>query len=171
MAEQISGTSIKADLTPATKLRAPFQVEEEDRRKFVRIDFAAPVAIRRVKDADGTWTDPALSAPIHGMILNLSAGGVLVDTDVALAEGEVVLLYMTVQDNAPLNDILGVVKRVDIDPDGCLVGVEFSCRDRLTDRLSHAEIELLPPAADTFVAVITTVLESYLEPPTEAKRG
>jgi len=66
------------------------------------------------------------------------------------------------QDVEKLDNVLGLVKRVDPDGEGCLVGIEFISRENLKDMLSQAEIDLLSENISGFEATVQQVLGRYL---------
>jgi hypothetical protein len=150
------------------RARRPFKVVEQEKRRFIRLEIAAPMSLRRIKGSDGHYRLQDDSAVIHGLILNLSAGGVLVDLDQALDEGDVVSMHFTLQETECLENVLGLVKRVDIDAEGCLAGIEFVTRELLTDRLSHAEMELLGDEHTNFNNSVRQVLGRYVSRETAA---
>jgi hypothetical protein len=149
--------------------RRPFKVSQEEKRRFIRLEISTPMSLSKIKDreghyqADGNWQD------IHGLILNISAGGVLVDLDQAIEEGDIVSMHFTLQDIEGLDNILGLVKRSDIDTDGCLAGIEFVSREVLVDYLSQAELDLLGPEYTNFNSSVRQVLNRYVheEPASE----
>jgi len=150
------------------KARRPFKVVEEEKRRFIRLEIAAPMSLKRIKGSEGHYRVRSDWHVIHGLILNMSAGGVLVDLDQALDEGDVVSMRFTLQETEQLENVLGLVKRVDIDSEGCLAGIEFVTREFLADRLSRAEMELLGEEHTTFNTSVRQVLSRYISRETAA---
>lgn len=142
--------------------RRPFEVRSENRRRFVRIEISSPMTMRKIRDTGGQlWPDGEWHV-IHGTILNISDGGVLVDVDQNLQEGDIVSLHFIMQDVEPLADVLGQVMRADQDEAGILVGIKFITIQSLADRLSRAELDLLPETLTEFQACIKGALEKYV---------
>jgi len=144
------------------RARRPFKVVEEEKRRFIRLEIAAPMSLKRIKGAEGHYRIQNDWNVINGLILNLSAGGVLVDLDQAIEEGDVVSMHFTLQEKEQLENVLGLVKRVDIDSEGCLAGIEFVSRESLADRLSRAEMELLGEEHTNFNSSVRQVLSRYV---------
>ncbi|RME26743.1 MAG: PilZ domain-containing protein, partial [Candidatus Zixiibacteriota bacterium] len=98
--------------------RPPFRVETENRRRFIRIEISTPMSLDRVRNGEGELQPLTDVQTIHGRILNISGGGVLVDLDQLIDEGDLVLMSFTLQGVEQLRDVAGLVKRVDHDSEG-----------------------------------------------------
>jgi len=142
--------------------RRPFKVSQEDKRRFIRLEISSPMSLRKLKDREGQYRSHEDWQVIHGMILNISASGVLVDLDQAVDEGDVVSMHFTLQEVEGLDNVLGLVKRIDIDAEGCLAGIEFISREWLTDHFSQAELELLGDEHTNFDSSVCEVLNRYV---------
>ena len=150
------------------RARRPFKVVKEEKRRFIRLEIAAPMSLRRIKDREGHYWAQGDWHVIHGQILNVSAGGILVDLDQALEERDVVSMHFTLQETESLDNVLGLVKRVDIDSEGCLAGIEFVSRENLVDHFSQAEMELLGDEYTNFNSSVRQVLNRYISRETAA---
>jgi len=150
--------------------RRPFKVCQEEKRRFIRLEISSPMSLKRIKDREGHYWAQGDWQVIQGLILNISAGGILVDLDQALEEGDVVSMNFTLQEVEGLDNILGLVKRSDIDTDGCLAGIEFVSREHLSDYFSQSEMELLGTEYTNFDSSVRQVLNKYVykESTTEA---
>ena len=148
--------------------RRPFKVVEEEKRRFIRLEIATPMSLRRIKACENHYWAQGDRQFIHGRILNVSAGGILVDLDQALEERDVVSMYFTLQETERLENVLGLVKRVDIDSEGCLAGIEFVSRENLVDYFSQAEMELLGDEYTNFNSSVRQVLNRYVSRETAA---
>ena len=148
--------------TESVTARTPFKVETENRRRFIRLQISAPMSMDRLRTGGGPLRPDGDGYTIHGTILNISAGGVLVDLDQLVDEGDLVLMSFTLQEVEHLDNVLGLVKRVDHDTDGILAGIEFLTRERLQDLLSEAELELLGDRGTSFDEGVRAVLERYI---------
>lgn len=140
----------------------PFAVQTENQRRFVRLEISAPMEMARVKDTSGQFWPEGQLQSINGMLLNISAGGVLVDLEQAVHEGDIVLMQFTLQETERLDNVLGLVKRAEHDGEGWLVGVQFISKAALTDFLSTAQIDLLPSSINTFEERVTEVMNRNL---------
>ncbi len=143
-------------------VREPLKVEEENRRRFVRLQISSPMSMRKIKDIFGNYWPDGGDYTIAGSILNISACGVLVELDQPLNEGDVVAMRFALEKVEPLDGILGIVKRCDVDDEAALAGIEFVERKDLNDRLSNAEMDLLSQKLMNFKASVRDVLGRYI---------
>ncbi|MFZ5979242.1 MAG: PilZ domain-containing protein [Candidatus Zixiibacteriota bacterium] len=143
-------------------VRKPFRMNRENQRRFIRLEISSPMTLKKIKDAAGNFWPEGDWHVINGMILNISAGGVLVEVDQPLLEGDVVSMYFTLQDVECLDNVLGLVKRVDGEDGFFLAGVEFITREYLTDLFSRGEMDLLPENLTNFDESVRTVLNKYV---------
>jgi len=66
------------------EVRKPFKVDEDNQRRFIRLEISAPVWMKSVKDClENFSTDDDYQ--YHGTVLNISAGGVLVESEEPIA--------------------------------------------------------------------------------------
>ncbi len=145
------------------QVRAPFKVTQDTRRRFVRVEIASPLYIQRIKGADGGFWPEGQDRPISGTILNISLGGVLVDLDNAIKHGDIVTLKFNLQGEVVLQNVLGLIKRSEESEGKYLTGIEFVDRERLSDRLTRAELDLLSDEIDGFNDNVRKVLKKYIE--------
>ncbi|UCD62825.1 MAG: PilZ domain-containing protein [Candidatus Zixiibacteriota bacterium] len=151
--------------------KKPFRVERDERRRFVRLEISAPVSLKSVKDGLGNFSPEGSEFTYDGIILNISAGGLLVDLDQPIGESDVVLMRLILQEVETVDNVLGVVKRVEKDDHGYLVGIEFVSRENLKDMLSESEIELLNENIDGFEEKVHEVLSRYLYEDSPSGKG
>ena len=142
--------------------RKPFKVTAENVRRFVRLEIASPITISVVKDSLGNFNCDGGDLKIDGIILNISPGGMLVAMGHPLAAGDIVLMSFSLQDIETLDDVLGIVKRVEKDGDSYMDGIEFITRTDLEDRLTTAELDLLTDKASHFEDKVQEMLQRYL---------
>jgi hypothetical protein len=142
--------------------RKPFKVEMQDSRRFVRIEISSPMSLSKIKDAGGNFEPDGDWHTLHGLILNISAGGVLVEVDQPLLEGDVVSMHFTLQEIESIDNVLGLVKRADEDEGAFLAGIQFITREYLRDIFSQAEMDLLPDRLTNFNESIRDVLNKYI---------
>ena len=144
------------------RARKPFRIEAEDQRRFIRLVISSPMSMKKIRDTAGNYWPEGDWHVIHGMILNISAGGLLVELDQAIDQGDVVAMHFTIQEVEGLDNVLGLVKRVDIQPDCSLAGIEFITREQLSDYFSHSEMDLLGQDCTSFDDSIRRVLNKYI---------
>ncbi len=156
--------------TSAVKARKPFKVSNDNQRRFVRIEISSPMAMRRLKDIFGNFWPSEERYLIEGTILNISAGGVLVEIDQPLNEGDIVSMRFRLQEVEDLHNVLGLVKRSEQDADYYLSGIEFITAQQLQDKLSRAELDLLGDNINDFQGSVQKALEKYLYHEKESPR-
>jgi hypothetical protein len=161
---------VQAD-TAAIRARRPFKVDGRDQRRFIRLEISSPMSLKKIKDGVGNYWPHGDWHVINGMILNISAGGVLVDLDQAVDEGDVVSMNFMLQEVEGIDNILGMVKRTDIEPEGCLAGIEFISKDILIDYFSQAEMDLLAESHTNFDSSVRQVLDRYVSRETTAQQA
>ena len=144
------------------KVRQPFTLREESQRRFVRLEISSPMSLKKIKDIFGGFWPHGAGFTIDGTMLNISAGGVLVELDQPINEGDIVAMRFTLQGIETLENVLVVVKRTDQDDTNWLVGIEFVDRDSLTDILSQAELEMLADNLSGFGETVQEVLKKYI---------
>lgn len=142
--------------------KQPFKVDRDNRRQFVRLEISAPVSLASIKDGLGNFCPEGDRFVHEGTILNISAGGVLVDLEQPVGERDIVLMRFILQEVESIDNVLGIVKRVEKDENSYLVGVEFISRENLKDMLSQSEIDLLNDSIDGFQEKVHEVLGRYL---------
>jgi hypothetical protein len=137
--------------------------DQLERRRFVRIEITSPASLNRIKDIFGNYWPHGEDYTIPGTILNISTGGVLLDLEHPVNEGDVVALRFSLQKRSALEGVLGLVKRCDHDDEGNLTGVEFVDRKHLVDRLSGSEMDLLAEHFDNFSCSLEQFVKRCLE--------
>lgn len=131
-------------------IKQPLQLYKERKRRFVRLEIAAPVTYG-VLNIDRPL-DEALQNQHNGTILNISGGGVLMVGDTSLAEGTYVTMSFELSGSDLITGIAGKVKRVDEDGEGgYLVGIEFCSETELNSVFGQANIGSVISSFDTKV--------------------
>ena len=146
----------------AVRARKPFAMASENGRRFVRLEISSPMSLRRIKDIFGNFRPNEQTYDVEGTVLNISAGGVLVDLDEPLNDGDIVLMRFRLQGVEALENVLGLVKRCEQDDGLFLCGIEFVTRRFLEDNLSRSELELLGERLFDFQESVRGVLSRYL---------
>lgn len=161
----ISRTKFVSDVDvkgTALNIRHPFRLSQENQRRFVRLEISSPMSLYMIKDIFGNFQTGEQEFTIDGKILNLSMGGVLIEVDQSLNEGDIVAMRFSLQEGETIDNVLGVIKRSDQDGDCCLAGIEFVDRDHLADKLSQGEMDILSDRLTDFKDSIRQVLERYV---------
>lgn len=149
----------ETDTLTATK---PFKLEQDERRRYVRLEISSPMALRKIRDIGGQFWPQGERRVIDGLILNISGSGVLVEINQPVNEGDVVVMQFTLQDVERLEHVLGLVKRADYDDEGYLVGIEFVTREDLADLFPQDQLALLAQDMTGFGESIRRVVNRYV---------
>lgn len=157
-----NGKGLPTSTTIDFEVREPFKIMEDNRRRFIRIDIEEPVSFMVLKtEEDGFW--PECDGPAgQGEIINISAGGVLMFVTEPLLVNTLVSMSMQLTGCDPVDNILGKVKRIDMDSGGYLVGIESIPREQLSDYLSEAEIGQIPKELASFNERLRMLLNNYV---------
>lgn len=156
------GKGLKSSTAVDFQVKPPFKIMEDNRRKFIRIDIDAPLTFCTIKSGEGTFWAECDGPSGDGEILNISAGGILMFTRHPIMEKTLVSMSMKLEGCETIDNILGLVKRTEIDSGGYLVGLESITRERLKDVLNEEEIEQLPQSLSSFTERLQTLLNQYI---------
>jgi c-di-GMP-binding flagellar brake protein YcgR len=151
------------DRAKTKKTQKPFRVYHHKRRRYVRLDVDSPI---KFKLFDPYKPDPSMDEKslCDGRILNISGGGVLMETDFSVKEGDYIMMEFTLCKTETLSGIIGKVKRVDDEDknEKPLVGAEFMSADQLRDELPEDTLESLGDAAFSFDEQIRKMLLKHV---------
>jgi len=138
-----------------------FPIRSSQGRKYVRIEVSSPVDFRLLIPKRGKISLSRNQS--SGKILNLSCGGILLESDEAISEGEFLLLSLNLNGLVILEGVLGKTKRVESTEDGeYLLGVEFCSREELENLASKEEIEKLPVKVASFNHKLREIVLGYV---------
>ncbi|MEA3296432.1 MAG: PilZ domain-containing protein [candidate division Zixibacteria bacterium] len=143
-------------------IRRPLKIDHDEQRQFVRLGISSPMSLTMIKDILGDFWSSGRDYDIDGTILNISAGGVLVELEQPLNEGDIVAMRFSLEEVESLEGVLGLVKRCEQDEDCYLTGIEFVTRQNLGDKLSQSEMELLSDNFSHFDRTVQKVLSRYI---------
>lgn len=143
-------------------VKPPFRMEEDKKRRYIRLEISEPIALVVMKDRDGGFWPDGDGAGHEGRILNISAGGVLVEGTGAIEEGTLVVIKLSLHDVEIIDNIIGLVKRSELDGDAWLTGIEFLPRECLADHFSAAELNLIPTELASFGEQLRKTLNRYV---------
>jgi hypothetical protein len=120
-------------------IKQPLQLYRARRRRYVRLEIAAPVVYLPL-DIDRPLDRDYLKQQT-GTLLNISGGGALLACPQRLNENSFVSMDLELTGLEMLTGVVGKVKRVDDDGDGeYLVGIEFCSEQELTAVFGDANI-------------------------------
>ena len=157
-----SGKGLPSSATVDFEVKPPFQIMEDNRRRFIRIDFEEPICYTTLKNTDGAFWPDGDGPSGKGEILNISAGGFLMFTDEPVMENSLLSMSIKIEGCEEVNNILGLVKRTDIDSGGYLIGIESITREKLFDIMSSQEIEQIPSDVASFTERLRALLNTYI---------
>jgi len=152
-------------------VKAPFKLEKDDQRRFIRLEIIDPLNYSVLKNRSGGFWPDGDGPSYTGSILNISAGGLLIISDGALEEGSLVIIKLSLQGVEIIKNVIGIVKRVEQDENDWLVGIEFITRETLTDRLTSAEFDLIPKDVASFNEHLRGILNNYVQQKQITKEG
>jgi hypothetical protein len=145
------------------RAQKPFRVEQQEQRRFVRLEISSPMSLRHIRDLAGNFWPEGNRHVIDGTVLNISGGGVLAELNEQVHEGDVVSMRFTLQGVETLDNVLGLVKRAEHDDGAFVVGIEFITRERMADVFTQGEMDILSERMTDFEDQVRTVLGRYMQ--------
>ena len=146
---------------PLFTVKEHFPIRNSQGRKYVRIEINSPACFRLLLPKRGRIT--LSENRCSGRILNLSCGGMLLETGEVVPEEAFLLLSLDLNGFVILEGILGRTKRVEPTGDGeYLVGVEFCSREELENYVSKEQINRLPVKVASFNHKVKEIILSYV---------
>jgi hypothetical protein len=150
----------KSTWPPLTE-KDPFAIRSSRGRQYVRIEISSPIDFRLLVPKGGRIR--LAKKQCSGRILNLSCGGILLESSEVIPEGEFLLLSLNLNGLVILEGVLGKTKRVEPKEDGeYLIGVEFCSREELENFASKEEIEKLPVKVGSFNHKLKDIVLGYV---------
>jgi hypothetical protein len=128
----------------------------------VRLDVTSPVEIRLLVPASGENTEPGF-IPYTGEILNISAGGVLVESRDAMPEGDYVVMELELNGTDRLSGIVGKIKRCETRGESAhLIGVEFCSAEDIRSNCPEEYQRLLGEHCSSFSEKVRALISKYV---------
>jgi c-di-GMP-binding flagellar brake protein YcgR len=125
------------------------QIDRIQRRRYVRLDISGKISFHKI--AEGEESQEGLGPELNGVLLNISAGGLLFESPVKIKTSGFIVLSFTLKGSHNLQNILAVVKRCEGSKSkGYLVGAEFLTKANLAAYGLESLAEYLPPGSGTF---------------------
>lgn len=149
-------------MTVDFEVRPPFRIMEDNRRRFIRIDIEEPISYFTIRSAEGSFWPDGDGPRGSGEILNISAGGILMFTTEPLMENAILSMSLSLEGCETIDNIIGKVKRTEIDSNGYLVGVESITREKLADAFTADEMSQLPQTLSSFTERLQELLNRYV---------
>jgi c-di-GMP-binding flagellar brake protein YcgR len=119
------------------------------RRKNVRLDIAGDVTFRIIESPDSK--DVGVSTERSGRLLNISAGGFLIETNQNIKNGSIIMTNFTLRNGEKLENILSIINRSEkLTGSAFLIGSEFIPSEKLAEFGLEKLMEFLPPDSGAF---------------------
>jgi c-di-GMP-binding flagellar brake protein YcgR len=132
------------------------------RRRYVRLDITSPVDIKLLVPSSEENSEPGL-IPYRGDILNVSGGGLLIESSEALPEDEYVVMELELNGTDRLTGIVGKIKRCESESDAAhLIGVEFCTAEDIKQNCPAEYRTLLGDSCESFSEKVRTLLNKYV---------
>jgi hypothetical protein len=154
-------SDIEADVN-IVEVKAPFKLYKDDKRRYIRLEISNPADYSVFKDRCGGFWPKGDGPSYKGSILNISAGGALIISEIPFEEGTLLLLKMTLQEVEIIDNVIGIVKRAESDQGEWLIGVEFISRECLADYLTAAECDVISDDVASFDEQLRSALNKYV---------
>jgi hypothetical protein len=159
---------MNTDVKPAKKGKWHVLTEEKhqgdklEKRRYVRLDIASPVDIKLLVPASGESKEPGL-IPYKGEILNVSAGGILVESSEAVPEGDYIVMDLELNGTDKLTGVVGKIKRCDSESEKVhLIGVEFCSDEDIEQNCPPEYRKLLGERCTSFSEKVRTLISKYV---------
>lgn len=159
-------TSIDPDRENIMILQIISDLKRIQRRRFVRIDIAGEVTFKIIEICDNHQAE--LSLDKKGSLLNISAGGILISTEIRLKKDCLVLLNFRLKNSQHLDNILGLVKRCEESKDAqdarieYLAGIEFLSKGQSLKQFSGNFADNLPTKANFFDEALQQTIVQFV---------
>jgi len=145
----------------SVEIKPQSEISRVQRRRFVRLDISGEISFRII---DRSGSDIAnIGAEFSGSLLNISAGGVLFETQSSLTDNSIIVVSFSLKENEQLRNILALVKRAEqIDDDVYLVGAEFITDENMSTLGLDSLSKYLPPGTGTFDENLQKLLVQFV---------
>jgi c-di-GMP-binding flagellar brake protein YcgR len=131
------------------------------RRQFVRLDISGDLDFRVLESPEGN--QGSISQKFRGSLLNISAGGVLFETETRIEADSLLILDFTLKGHYQLNNILAVVKRVEASGDRIfIIGSEFISSENRARYGLQTLADFLPSGTGTFDENIQKLIVQFI---------
>lgn len=160
----------KTDVDSKKKAPGNWDVEVEEKkhggevhkRRFVRLDITSPVEIKLLVKPENENQEPGL-IPFKGEVLNVSAGGVLIESEDAVPEDNYVIMEFELNNTDRISGIVGKVKRCDSEEESIhLIGVEFCTREEIDANCPKEYMPLIGEQCLSFTEKVRELLDKYV---------
>ena len=139
----------------------PTAAADRQTRRFVRIEVSSPVSFVPFRLPLAGPVD--VSQICNGRVLNISGGGLLLETSAWVEPSDYLLLRIGLFENCHLERVVGRVKRMESTGSGeCLLGIEFLTREMLHQLVSELPNGYLPSESGAFDEKLRELLSKQI---------
>ena len=132
------------------------------RRRYVRLDITSPVNIKLLVPSSGKSMEPGF-IPYKGDILNVSGGGLLIESSESMPEDEYVVIELELNGTDRLTGIVGKIKRCETESQAThLIGVEFCTEEDIRQNCPAEYQKLLGDCCESFSDKVRTLINKYV---------
>ncbi len=132
------------------------------RRRYVRLDIASPIEMKLLVQASDGNKEPGL-IPYTGEIINVSGGGLLIESHDAMPEGDYVVMDLELNGTDSLSGIVGRVKRCETESESVhLIGVEFCTDEDIKQNCPEDYQKLIGERCTSFSEKVRTLISKYV---------
>jgi len=151
-----------------TKVQDPnwvVQTEEQhsdgdvQRRRYVRLDITSSIDIKLIvpEPVQGGFI------PFCGDVLNVSAGGVLIESEEAMPEDAYVVMEFELNGSDRISGVVGRIKRCDSETDSShLVGVEFCTSEDIAQNCPPEYRKFMNEECSSFDDKVRKLINRYV---------
>ncbi len=139
----------------------PAASADRQTRRFVRIEVSSPVSFVPFRLPLAGPVD--VSQICNGRVLNISGGGLLLETSAWVEPSDYLLLRIGLFENCHLERVVGRVKRMESTGSGeCLLGIEFLTREMLHQLVAELPNGYLPSESGAFDEKLRELLSKQI---------
>jgi hypothetical protein len=132
------------------------------RRRYVRLDVTSPVDIKLLIPSSDDSEKPGF-IPYKAEILNVSGGGVLLESADAMPENEYIIMELELNGSETLSGIVGKIKRCDTESETMhLIGVEFCTEEDIKQNCPPGYQKLLGHCCTSFSEKVRDLINKYI---------
>ncbi len=145
----------------ASPTAQPAASADRQTRRFVRIEVSSPVSFVPFRLPLAGPVD--VSQIANGRVLNISGGGLLLETSAWVEPSDYLLLRIGLFENCHLERVVGRVKRMESTGSGeCLLGIEFLTREMLHQLVAELPNGYLPSESGAFDEKLRELLSKQI---------
>lgn len=136
--------------------------QAKQRRRYVRLDITSPIDIKLLVPASEE-NETAGMIPFRGEVINVSAGGMLIESTDAMPEDEYIVLEFELNATAKLTGIVGKIKRCDTEDESRhYIGIEFCTKEDIDRNCPGEYQQLLKEQCTSFDEKVRELINKHV---------